>query len=76
MTLEQLIEATRDRKLSRRMKKRVEIWDFRVCAAHDLAPIFEEALVIKPKVLQKYQSFLTTLLRTGLDTQMPDASVQ
>ncbi len=35
-----------------RMKKRVESGDFRVCAAHDLEPIFEKAFGIKPKELK------------------------
>ena len=34
---------------NRRMKKGVESEDYRVCAAHGLAPIFEKGLGIRPK---------------------------
>lgn len=52
-TLAQKIESTLDERLNRRMKKRVESSDFRVCAAHDLAPIFEAVFDIPPKKLAK-----------------------
>lgn len=52
-TLETAIEETLNERLERRIKKRVESGDYRVCAAHDLAPIFEKALDIKPKDLIK-----------------------
>lgn len=48
-TLENLVQANLDEKLNRRMKKRVESGDFRVCAAHDLAPIFERCLGSSPR---------------------------
>lgn len=47
--LEILVQATLDEKLNRRMKKRVESGDFRVCAAHDLAPVFERCLGSSPR---------------------------
>ncbi|OAL72711.1 hypothetical protein A7D00_2484 [Trichophyton violaceum] len=52
-TLAQKIESTLDERLNRRMKKRIESSDFRVCAAHDLAPIFEAVFDIPPKKLAK-----------------------
>jgi hypothetical protein len=56
-TLQDLIQEALDERLNRRMKKRVESEDYRVCAAHDLAPIFEKALGINPKELAKSQEF-------------------
>jgi hypothetical protein len=55
-----------DERLNRRMKKRVESEDYRVCAAHDLAPIFEKALGINPKELAKSQEFLARVDTEGL----------
>jgi hypothetical protein len=65
-TLESLIQETLNEKLEKRIKKRVESQDFRVCAAHDLAPIFEKAFDINPKTLSKDKDFLATLRRSGL----------
>ncbi|DAA72944.1 TPA_exp: Uncharacterized protein A8136_4869 [Trichophyton benhamiae CBS 112371] len=60
-TLAQKIESTLDERLNRRMKKRVESGDFRVCAAHDLAPIFEAFFDIPPKKLAKQLASLISL---------------
>lgn len=65
-TLEQLIEETLNERLERRMKKRVESGDYRVCAAHDLAPIFEKAFDIKPKDLARNVEFLAVMEKSGL----------
>ena len=65
-TLSALIEETLDERLNRRMKKRVESGDYRVCAAHDVAPILEKALGIKPKDLERDQGFLNTMAANGL----------
>ena len=65
-TLSALIEETLDERLNRRMKKRVESGDYRVCAAHDVAPILEKALGIRPKVLERDQGFLNTMAANGL----------
>jgi len=48
------------------MKKRVESGDYRVCAAHDLAPIFEKAFNIKLDDLAKDDGFLSLLDKSGL----------
>ena len=40
------------------MKKRVYSGDFRVCAAHDVAPILEKALGVKEKYLIRDKEFL------------------
>jgi hypothetical protein len=66
MTLEAVIRNTLDERLERRLKKRVESGDYRVCAAHDLAPIFETAFNIKPKDLAKDDAFLSLLENSGL----------
>lgn len=65
-TMSCLIEETLNERLERRMKKRVESGDYRVCAAHDVAPILEKALGIKPKDLEKNQAFLDRMSTTGL----------
>lgn len=70
-TLQQLIETTLDAKLNRRMKKRVESQDFRVCAAHDLAPILEDAFGVKPKELRKDKKFVKTLSLDILNFKSP-----
>ena len=66
MALEAVIHNTLDERLERRMKKRVESGDYRVCAAHDLAPIFETAFNIRPKDLAKDDTFLSLLENSGL----------
>ena len=65
-TLEEFIKSTLDERLNRRMKKRVESADYRVCAAHDLAPIWEQAFAIKPKDLAKNKEFAALLDKKGL----------
>lgn len=65
-TLAVLIQDTLSERLERRMKKRVESGDYRVCAAHDVAPILEKALGIKPKDLERDQVFLDTMAANGL----------
>lgn len=47
--LSQVIEESLAGRLDRRAKKRVDSGDFRVCAAHDLAPVLEKMLGIDPK---------------------------
>ena len=70
ITLETVIEETLNERLERRIKKRVESEDFRVCAAHDLAPIFEKAF--EPKDLAKDERFLEILDRSGLKLKDDD----
>ena len=60
-TLSALIEETLNERLDRRIKKRIESGDYRVCAAHDVAPILEKAFGIKPKDLERDQTFLNTV---------------
>ena len=69
-TLSVLIEETLNERLERRMKKRVESGDYRVCAAHDVAPILEKALGIKPKDLERDQVFLDTMATNGLHLKL------
>ncbi len=66
ITLGQLIASTLDEKLNRRMKKRVATADYRVCAAHDLAPVFEQAFGVRPKDLQKDKKFVKSLTADGM----------
>ncbi|KFZ16915.1 hypothetical protein V502_04831 [Pseudogymnoascus sp. VKM F-4520 (FW-2644)] len=66
-TLETLIEDTLKERLERRMKKRVGSGDYRVCAAHDIAPILEKAFSIKPKDLQTNTEFFVLLKSCQLD---------
>ncbi|KAI9836346.1 MAG: hypothetical protein M1837_003394 [Sclerophora amabilis] len=65
-TLEQLIEQTLEERLNRRNKKRVDSGDYRVCAAHDLAPVLEKAFRIDPKALARDQGFLKLVDSRGL----------
>jgi hypothetical protein len=71
-TLETVIEDTLKERLERRMKKRIESGDFRVCAAHDLAPILEKAFDIRAKDLQTDTEFLTILDRSQLKLKDTD----
>ena len=64
--LRQIIQEVLDERLERRMKKRVESGDYRVCAAHDLAPIFEKAFGIKSKELAAHSQFQELLTAYGL----------
>ncbi|KAJ9202130.1 hypothetical protein DTO021D3_3626 [Paecilomyces variotii] len=61
-----LIEETLNERLERRVKKQIESGDFRVCAAHDLAPIFERAFHIKPKDLERDRILLDLIKQSGL----------
>ncbi len=65
-TLSQVIEETLDERLNRRLKKREDSGDYRVCAAHDLAPIFETAFSINPKELARDESFVALTVSSGL----------
>ncbi len=65
-TLEILVQATLDEKLNRRMKERVESGDFRVCAAHDLAPVCEGRVGVKSKELRMDKKFVKLVDRNGL----------
>lgn len=46
------------------MKKRQYSGDYRVCAAHDLAPIFESTFGIDPGLLARNDDFLRSLVRS------------
>ena len=61
-----LIQETLDERLNRRMKKRVESEDYRVCAAHDLAPIFEKGLGVRRKEFEKDKEFVRLVRTSGL----------
>ena len=61
-----LIEETLKERLDRRTKKRAESGDYRICAAHDVAPILEKALGIKQKDLERDQAFLDKMSANGL----------
>lgn len=66
-TLEEAICETLDVRLERRGKKRAESGDYRVCAAHDLPPVFEQALSIKAKDLGKNVDFWNLVASSGLE---------
>ena len=71
--LQQIIQDVLDERLERRQKKRAESGDFRVCAAHDLAPIFEKVFDVKPKELATNKEFQQLLETHGLD--LPETTV-
>ncbi|KAB8203001.1 hypothetical protein P875_00108693 [Aspergillus parasiticus SU-1] len=62
----QLVEEGLNKRLDRRNKKRFESGDFRICAAHDLAPIMAQALGIDLKRLEKDKSFTNLVEEKGL----------
>ncbi|KAH7063703.1 hypothetical protein B0J12DRAFT_563008 [Macrophomina phaseolina] len=64
--LAQLVASRLEDRLNRRMKKRVESGDYRVCAAHDLAPVFERALQLSPKDLVANVDFEKLVETNGL----------
>ena len=64
--LGEFIQETLDERLEGRIKKREESGDFRVCAAHDLAPIFEKAFDIKVKDLEQNAHFVDMVEEKGL----------
>jgi len=66
-TLAQIIEQELQERLDRRNKKRVDSGDFRVCAAHDLAPILAATLGTNLKQLDKDKRFLLLINSRGLD---------
>ncbi|THV71196.1 hypothetical protein D6C85_01642 [Aureobasidium pullulans] len=66
-TLEETIEQTLHERLNRRLKKRQESNDYRVCAAHDLAPIFEKAFDLDHKQLARDVEFLKLVDENGLE---------
>ncbi len=61
-----------DKKMNQRMKKRVESGDFRVCAAYDLAPVFEGAFGVRVKDLKRNGNFLDLMKERGLEIHEGD----
>lgn len=66
-TLMHLIEESLAERLNRRDKKRASSGDYRICAAHDIAPIFEKAFGIDPKRLANDGQFIRILEANGLE---------
>jgi hypothetical protein len=67
-TLSQVIEEELQSRLDRRIEKRINTGDFRVCTAHDLAPIIGSMLGIDFKRLEKSKEFLDLLNTRGLNS--------
>ncbi|KAL2867580.1 uncharacterized protein BJX67DRAFT_352626 [Aspergillus lucknowensis] len=65
--LEALVEERLRERLEKRNKKRVDSGDFRVCAAHDVAPILGEILKIDLKLLVKDNDFAKLVEKKGLN---------
>ena len=65
-TLDILVQTTLEERLNRQIRKRVESGDFHVCAAHDLAPVFEGCLGVKSKELRMDKKFVKLVDRNGL----------
>lgn len=65
--LSQILATRLDERLGRRMGKRIESGDFRICAAHDLAPVLGEVLGIEIKRLAKERGFVDLVDKIGLD---------
>jgi arginine/lysine/ornithine decarboxylase len=74
-TLKETLDGFFARKLEKRMQSRMkETADYRVCAAHDLAPILENASRIHTKDLKKNKGFMK-LLRNGALSALDDGRV-
>jgi hypothetical protein len=66
-TLKELLDDFFSQKLEKRKKSRMEeTADYRVCAAHDLAPIFEKVFRVHPKDLAKNKGFIKVLNKGAL----------
>lgn len=70
-SLEAFIMDELNERLGRRDKKRQESGDFKVCVAHDIAPILERAFDIRHKDLEKDKNFLK-LFENGLELKNGD----
>jgi len=64
-TLEKVFESTMKEKLKKREEKGEK--DFRMCAPHDLAPLFERAFDVKYTKLNKSKHFRDLLRKEGLE---------
>jgi hypothetical protein len=65
-TLAEVIEETLTERLERRMKKRVEGGDYRVYAAHDVAPILEKVFGAEEKDVMRDKEFVELVEEWGL----------
>ncbi len=72
-TLAEVIEETLYGRLDRRVKKRVDSGDHRVCAAHGLAPIFEKTFNVKPRELPNDGAFVALTESSGLNLGVGEA---
>lgn len=68
--LETVIADHLSEKLNRRESKRLATGDHRVCAGHDIAPLLEKILEIRPKDVQNNKAFQKQLRKNGL--QLPN----
>ncbi|PYH33994.1 uncharacterized protein BO87DRAFT_386967 [Aspergillus neoniger CBS 115656] len=68
-TFSQALEEGLNERLERRNKKRVESGDYRVCAAHDLAPLMARALGVDLKQMAKDKEFAGLIEKKGLNLQ-------
>lgn len=67
-TVGEAIRAFYEQKLLQRQKSRaIETGDYRICAAHDLAPIFEKAFRLNGKDLAKNKGFMALVNKGGLN---------
>ena len=67
MTLEDLLSEFFQNKLEKRIQGRIKATgDWRICAAHDLAPIIERAFRVNSKDLSKNKMFVKLVQRDGL----------
>jgi hypothetical protein len=62
-TLDEFFEKKLEKRLEGRMK---ETADYRVCAAHDIAPIVEKAFGVRPGDLKKNKGFAKLVDKGGL----------
>ncbi|KAF2788292.1 hypothetical protein K505DRAFT_329031 [Melanomma pulvis-pyrius CBS 109.77] len=67
-TLQEDLDTYFNLKLPARLRSRAKSkYDYRVCAAHDVAPLFEKAFGVKEGDLKRNEEFVKLVRKRGLD---------
>ncbi|OCK78606.1 hypothetical protein K432DRAFT_88714, partial [Lepidopterella palustris CBS 459.81] len=67
-TLQEDLDTFFNLKLPARLRSRAKSeYDYRVCAAHDVAPLFEKAFGVKEGDLKRDKEFVKLVRKRGLD---------
>jgi hypothetical protein len=66
-SLQDILEAFFNQKLEARLERRANSeYDYKVCAAHDLAPLYEKAFGVKEGDLKRNKEFVKLVTKRGL----------